>query len=104
MVLRITDEHAARLGLSQPKLAVLLYLSSEAELCASRSALAKHCGGSRAAVTGLLDGLEQDGYVERDNHPSDRRALVIKLTPKGQQFLDWLAPQDQYQLSELMGP
>jgi DNA-binding MarR family transcriptional regulator/CheY-like chemotaxis protein len=103
MVLRITDEHAARLGLSQTKLAVLLYLSSEAELCASPSDLAKHCGVSRAAVTGLLDGLEQDGYVERDNHPSDRRALVIKLTPKGQQFLDWLAPQDQYQLSELMG-
>ncbi len=103
MVLRITDEHAARLGLSQTKLAVLLYLSSEAELCASPSDLAKHCGVSRAAVTGLLDGLEQDGYVDRDNHPSDRRALVIKLTPKGQQFLDWLAPQDQYQLSELMG-
>jgi DNA-binding MarR family transcriptional regulator/response regulator of citrate/malate metabolism len=102
MVLRITDEHSAKLGISQSKLAVLLYLSTEPERCASPSALAKQCGVSRAAMTGLLDGLEQDGYVERDNHPFDRRALMVKLTHAGQQFLEWIAPQDQYQLSELM--
>ncbi len=103
MVLRITDEQTARLGISQTKLAVLMYLHREPELCASPSALAKHCGVTRAAMTGLLDGLEQEGYTERDNHPTDRRALMIKLTPKGQQFLDWIAPHDQYQLSELIG-
>ncbi|MBD2059107.1 MarR family transcriptional regulator [Oculatella sp. FACHB-28] len=102
MVLRITDEHSAKLGISQSKLAVLLYLSTEPELCASPSSLAKQCGVSRAAMTGLLDGLEQDSYVERDVHPSDRRALMVKLTPEGQQFLSWIAPQDQYQISELM--
>ncbi len=102
MVLRITDEHSAKLGISQSKLAVLIYLSSESELGASPSSIAKHCGVSRAAMTGLLDGLEQDGYVERDDHPSDRRALRVKLTQKGQKFLDWIAPQDQYQMSELM--
>lgn len=102
MALRITDEHSAKLGMSQTKLAVLMYLSSEPELCASPSALAKHCGVSRAAVTGLLDGLEQEEYVERDNHPTDRRALMVKLTSKGQEFLNWIAPQDQYQLPELM--
>jgi DNA-binding MarR family transcriptional regulator/CheY-like chemotaxis protein len=102
-VLRITDEHAAKLGISQTKLAVLMYLNREPEFCTSPSELAKHCGVSRAAMTGLLDGLENDGYVERDSHPSDRRALTITLTPKGQQFLDWIAPQDPYQLSELMG-
>jgi DNA-binding MarR family transcriptional regulator/ActR/RegA family two-component response regulator len=102
MVLRMTDEHSAKLGISQNRLAVLLYLSTEPERCASPSALAKQCGVSRAAMTGLLDGLEQDEYVERDVHPSDRRALMIKLTPKGQEFLDWIAPQDQYPISELM--
>lgn len=102
MVLRITDEHSAKLGISQSKLAVLLYLSAEPELCASPSSLAKQCGVSRAAMTGLLDGLEQDSYVERDVHPSDRRALMVKLTPKGQQFLNWITPQDPYQVSELM--
>lgn len=102
MILRITDEHSAKLGISQSKLAVLIYLSSQPSLCTSPSTLAKQCGVSRAAMTGLLDGLEQEGYVARDNHPSDRRALMIKLTPKGQEFLDCLAPRDQYHISELM--
>jgi DNA-binding MarR family transcriptional regulator/CheY-like chemotaxis protein len=101
IVLRITDEHSAKLGISQSKLAILLYLGSEPERRASPSALAKHCGVSRAAMTGLLDRLEEEEYVERDEHPSDRRALMVKLTPKGQQFLDWITPQDRYQLSEL---
>lgn len=101
-VLRITDDHAAKLGISQTKLAVLMDLGREPECGASPSELAKHCGVSRAAMTGLLDGLENDGYVERDSHPSDRRALTIKLTSKGQQFLDLIAPQNPYQLSELM--
>jgi DNA-binding MarR family transcriptional regulator/CheY-like chemotaxis protein len=100
MVLRITDEHSAKLGISQSKLSVLIYLHSEAEFCASPSSIAKHCGVSRAAMTGLLDGLEEDGYVERDIDPSDRRALRVKLTAKGQQFINWLAPDDQPPLAE----
>ncbi len=101
-VIRLTEEQAAKLGISQTKLTVLLYLNGEPDLCASPSSLAKHCGVSRAAMTGLLDGLEQDGYVERDTNPSDRRALMIKLTEKGQQFLDRIPPQDQDQLAELV--
>ncbi|MGB8701241.1 MAG: MarR family transcriptional regulator [Thermosynechococcaceae cyanobacterium] len=101
-VLRITDEHSAKLGLSQTKLDVLMYLGNALAQCASPSALAKHCGVSRAAMTGLLDGLEQDGYVDRDSHPSDRRALMIKLTPKGQQFLSGIVPQDDAQIAELI--
>jgi DNA-binding MarR family transcriptional regulator len=94
ILLRITDEHSARLGISQNKLATLLYLSSEPEQCASPSTLAKHCDISRAAMTGLLDGLEQEGYVERDSHPSDRRALQVRLTSKGQKFLAGVTAQD----------
>ncbi len=102
-ILRITDEHFAKLGISQSKLTVLLYLSGEPDLSTSPSSLAKYCGVSRAAMTGLLDGLEQEGYVERNSHPSDRRALMVKLTQKGQQFLDWIVLQDQYRLTELTG-
>ena len=102
VVLRITDEQSAKLGLSQSKLSVLMYLNSEPDFCSSPSLLAKHCGISRAAMTGLLDGLEQDHYIERDSHPSDRRALMVKLTPKGQQFFDWIALEEGAQLSTLM--
>jgi len=101
-VLRITDEQTAKLGISQTKLAALMYLASATNQSASPSAIAKHCGVSRAAATGLLDGLEQEGYVERDSHPFDRRALTIKLTPKGQTFWDLISRQDQMPITELM--
>jgi DNA-binding MarR family transcriptional regulator/CheY-like chemotaxis protein len=101
-VLRITDEHSAKLGLSQSKLSILMYLSNEPDLGASPSALAKHCGVSRAAMTGLLDALEQEGYVERDSHPSDRRALMVHLTSKGKNFFDWVSPNSPYDISEVL--
>lgn len=101
-ILRITDEQTAKLGISQTKLTALMYLNSEVQQSASPSAIAKHCGVSRAAVTGLLDGLEQESYVERDSHPSDRRALTVKLTAKGQEFLELISLQDQNHLGELM--
>ena len=34
-------------------------------------------------VTGLVDGLEGDGLAARHQHPSDRRATLVSLTPKG---------------------
>ncbi|HEY9887233.1 MAG TPA: MarR family transcriptional regulator [Candidatus Obscuribacterales bacterium] len=101
MALRIVDGQSTQMGISQTKLAVLMYLSSEPGQCASPSTLATYCGVSRAAMTGLLDGLTQENYVERDTHPSDRRAVMIKLTPAGHDFLEQVTSQ-QYQLSELL--
>src|SRR4051795_5422801 len=38
---------------------------------------------TRATVTGLLDSLEARGYVRRQPHATDRRSLVVELTPEG---------------------
>jgi DNA-binding MarR family transcriptional regulator len=38
---------------------------------------------TRATVTGLLDSLERRGYVRRVPHATDRRRLVVELTPEG---------------------
>lgn len=42
--------------------------------------LARHLGISSASTTKLLDRLSHEGFIEREPHPHDRRALVIKLT------------------------
>jgi DNA-binding MarR family transcriptional regulator len=34
-------------------------------------------------VTGLVDGLQADGYVLREPHPADRRATLVRLTARG---------------------
>jgi DNA-binding MarR family transcriptional regulator len=47
---------------------------------------------SRATVTGLVDSLEQRGYVRRLPHPSDRRMLLIEPTDTGRQVADAFRP------------
>jgi DNA-binding MarR family transcriptional regulator len=36
-----------------------------------------------ASVTNLIDGLEQQGYVRREPHPTDRRTTLASITPEG---------------------
>ena len=38
---------------------------------------------TRATVTGLLDSLEQRGFVRRSPNAADRRSLVIEITAAG---------------------
>lgn len=42
--------------------------------------IARHLDVSTAAVTKLLDRLERGGHVVREPHPSDRRALSVRIT------------------------
>ena len=34
-------------------------------------------------VTGLVDGLQEAGLVRRVAHPTDRRAIQVRLSPSG---------------------
>lgn len=47
------------------------------------SAMADRAGVTRGTITGLLDGLERDGFVRRAPDPEDRRALLVHLTEAG---------------------
>src|SRR5437868_397052 len=44
----------------------------------SPSALARLTGLHPATMTGILDRLERGGWVARDRHPVDRRAVVVR--------------------------
>jgi DNA-binding MarR family transcriptional regulator len=50
-------------------------------------ALSQALGISPRTVTGLVDGLENDGWVTRSPHPDDRRATIISLTPAAESAL-----------------
>jgi DNA-binding MarR family transcriptional regulator len=45
---------------------------------------------TRATVTGLLDSLEQRGFVRRAANPADRRSLLVEITPAGLDVLQEL--------------
>jgi DNA-binding MarR family transcriptional regulator len=67
---------------------------------ATPSELAEHAGVGRAAMTQLLDGLEAIGWVERVQHPGDRRKLAVVLTAKAHQALDDFLPAHYRRLSQ----
>ena len=71
---------------------VLILLMREQDLTSQPSVLAEKLGVTRATMTGLLDGLEQGGLVQREAVPQDRRSVQIKLTPAGQAKLDAVMP------------
>ena len=52
------------------------------------SQLAEKIDADRATITGLIDRLERDGWVERRPVLEDRRALSIYLSQKAQKHKD----------------
>ncbi len=44
----------------------------------SPSALARRAGLHPATMTGVLDRLERGGWITRDRHPADRRAVEVR--------------------------
>lgn len=96
------DECLSRHGLLQGRWWVLILLMREETRTSTPSALADKAGVTRATMTGLLDGLERDGLLERIFDPDDRRRLSIKLTALGQAKLDEVMPDYYSRLRECM--
>lgn len=69
-------------GLTQSR-AQVLWILGDAERTTQRE-LAAELKVTPRNVTALVDALEGTGFVRRTAHPTDRRATVVVLTPKGQ--------------------
>lgn len=89
-------------GLSEGRF-VLLFLLDAAPDGLAPNMLAERAGVTRATITGLLDGLEREGLVARHAEASDRRALRIRLTRKGQQIAQQVFAQHSHWIAGLYG-
>lgn len=77
----------------------LLFLLHDKPDGLSPHELAERAGVTRATITGLLDGLERDGFIVRRGGLDDRRKIAVALTDSGQttardlvnQHVDWVA-------------
>lgn len=72
-------------GLSEGKF-VLLFLLENASDGLSPHELAEQAGVTRGTITGLLDGLERDGHLQRLSHGADRRKITVQLTEAGRRL------------------
>lgn len=81
---RWADDH----GLSQGRLQVLFMLRKAGEHGVPLGRLAEMQRVSPRNVTGLIDGLERDGLVERVPDPNDRRSIHARLTASGRERIE----------------
>jgi DNA-binding MarR family transcriptional regulator len=65
--------------------------------------LSSHLMVSGANVTAITDELERDGFVVRSSSPTDRRAWILELTPKGRQQFEIMAKEHEQWVLELFG-
>jgi DNA-binding MarR family transcriptional regulator len=63
-----------------PQFRVLSVIASSSERA---SRLAEKAAMSRPSLTGLLDGLETRGWVQRVEVEGDRRGVSLEVTPAG---------------------
>ena len=80
------SERLVRLGVSMAQLHVMHLLERHGELAMSR--LAETLDVSLSAATGLIDRVEERGFVERIRVPSDRRIVLVRITAAGRQMLE----------------
>jgi DNA-binding MarR family transcriptional regulator len=97
-----SDTHFARYGTSCGRFTVLALLNRRPDRMLTPSRIADACGVTRATITGLLDGLEQDGLIERTRGAGDRRTMLVQLTAAGRRFLDNMLPDHFRRLAGLM--
>ena len=48
------------------------------------AAIGQQLGLTPSTMTGLVDRLEEQGFLRRERHPRDRRATVLRLTRNGE--------------------
>src|SRR3954454_14969773 len=74
---------AGEFGLTPPQLFALRALDPSEPVPMRALAAALNCDSSN--VTGLVDGLEAQGLVERREAEHDRRIRMLVVTPRGQE-------------------
>ncbi|WP_376710624.1 MarR family winged helix-turn-helix transcriptional regulator [Pseudochrobactrum lubricantis] len=89
--------------LSESRFVILFLLQQESEGLAPHL-LAERAGITRATLTGLLDGLERDGFLIRNHSQTDRRSIIVTLTDKGKQTATSLVSDHSQWIASLMAP
>ena len=68
---------AERIGINVTDLNCLNILALSGHLTAGE--LARRTGLTTASITGVLDRLEESGFVRRERDPHDRRRVIVRL-------------------------
>ncbi|MBK4347111.1 MarR family winged helix-turn-helix transcriptional regulator [Lacisediminihabitans changchengi] len=83
---RLRSEYATRLELTNSEYSALTAVGHAEQITPKELSRTLHM--TTGAVTAMLDRLERAGLVVRQNHPKDRRSVLIVPTAQGSAALD----------------
>lgn len=86
LYMRLLQEHLATRGLTVAKYLHLRILWEGDGL--PQNEISHRLGIEKASSTGALDALEREGLIRRVRDESDRRRVLVHLSPKGQALRD----------------
>jgi DNA-binding MarR family transcriptional regulator len=83
---QMNEAACSALGINRTDLSCMEIIDREQPLPAGR--LAQQSGLTTAAITAVIDRLEKAGYARRLDDPSDRRRVLVELTPLARERVD----------------
>ena len=99
---QLVFRYMADFGLSKSTLNILMLLRHAPAEGMQLHELGELLLVSRANITGLIDHLEQKGYVKRIVDINDRRARYARITSKAEALLDEFIPVHYRNINTLM--
>lgn len=98
------DIHYAEYGLSEPRFKVLIHLYMAGDAGLIQSELSSKIRVSRANISGLVERLEREGLVVRNNDPSDKRVFRVCLTNRAFALIHAFLPIHNDFMYKLVAP
>ena len=96
---RLANNSIRQFGLTQPQFGVLECLGHLGPQTIGQ--LTRKLLSTGGNMTVVIDNLEKDGLVYRANSKEDRRATVVRLTPKGKNLFDHIFPTHAEEITRL---
>ncbi|MDB5873359.1 MAG: transcriptional regulator, MarR family [Ramlibacter sp.] len=90
-------------GLTPAKIALLMLMWAANDESVSFSDLGSHLSVGRATISGLVDGLVKDGFLNRKEDPQDRRNSLAELSASGRKRLKSIMDDHSRRLTAAFG-
>lgn len=87
-------------SLSVPQFRTLMFLYRYPG--SSLSSVAEHLGVTRPTASALTERLVQRGFVDRTEHPKERRQVVLKLTEVGFEHLQPIRERTRAKIAKML--
>jgi MarR family 2-MHQ and catechol resistance regulon transcriptional repressor len=91
-VRRVLAAELERHGLSAAGFSALVVLTTAGGELEMRT-LRRRLGWTKASTSEVVSTLQARGFVTRRRHPSDRRAVILRITGEGVELVEQLFPE-----------